>query len=209
MRTIRTKVYKFNELSEQAKQKAINNWRNQQQDYQYYFDEIVDSIKAVVELFDLKTGREYTDIRTSHIDDNILNLKGVRLYKYIVNNYSNNLFTPTYIKSIDRAVNWKQFVCKTRTAADKTKYTQIYSKQKKDNCCVLTGICYDDIILQPIYDFLKHPDTTKNFHDLFQELENAICNTVSNTEEWLNSDEFITDEIEVNGYEFKIDGTIF
>lgn len=30
--------------------------------------------KEVIELFNLKTGNEYSDIRTSHIDDNILQL---------------------------------------------------------------------------------------------------------------------------------------
>lgn len=34
MRTIRTKIYKFNELSNDAKQVAIENYRNQDNDFE-------------------------------------------------------------------------------------------------------------------------------------------------------------------------------
>ncbi len=95
MRTIRIKLYKFNELSESAKQKAIQDYRNDGNDMDIYA-EIIDSVKAMADIFNLKNGREYTDIRCSHIDDNIMELKGIRLYKYIINNYYNDLFKPVY-----------------------------------------------------------------------------------------------------------------
>lgn len=210
MRTIRTKVYQFSELSESAKQKAIEQYRNNEHYNQHYFDEIIESVKAVCELFNLKTGREWSDIRTSHIDDSILELKGVRLYKYLVNNYYGQLFTPKYIKLINRRVNWKQFICKVRKGLN-GEFTQLYSKNITNNYpnCALTGICYDDDILQPVYDFLKRPDLSMTFEDLMQGIESAINKTFRDTEEWLNSDEFITDEIEANEYEFKVDGTRF
>ncbi len=131
MRTIRTKVYQFSELSEQAKETAINWYRNGSDDNQIYFGEIIDTVKKVAELFDLKFGREYTDIRTGHIDDNILELSGVRLYKYLINNYYNSLYTPKYIKMIDRELKCRQFICKIGTGRDGNKYTQIYSKNSR------------------------------------------------------------------------------
>lgn len=209
-RTIRTKVYKFNELSQDAQQKAINYWRNENNDceYQTYFDEITDSVKAVVELFNLKTGKVYRDIRTSHIDDNILELKGVRLYKYIVNNYYNDLFKPKYIKTLDRPVKWKQFLCKIHKGRN-GEFTQIYSKLRKENCCVLTGICYDDDILAPVYEFLKRPDKNTTFADLISDIESAINKTYTDTEDYINSDEYIKETIEANEYEFLKDGKRF
>ena len=143
MKTITINLYKFSELSEEAKKTALDQYRNKQYDNQFYFDEIINSVKKVIDLFNLKTGREYTDLRHSHIDDDILNLSGVRLYKYILNNYGKQLFTPKYIKCIDREVKWKAYKCKVNTGADGNKYTLIYSKQKTDNSCVLTGVCYD------------------------------------------------------------------
>lgn len=208
MRTIRTKVYKFSELSEQAKENAINQYRNTEQYNQDYYDEITDSVKAVIELFNLKTGRQYSDLRTSHIDDTILALSGVRLYKYLVNNYYGQLFTPTYIKSIDRVVKWKPFICKVNKRSN-GEYTSIYSRQKTDNSCTLTGVCYDMDILQPVYDFLKRPDKSTTFEDLIRDIESAISKAYDNCEEWLNSDEFITDHFNGNDYEFTKDGKQF
>jgi hypothetical protein len=208
MKTIRTKVYSFSELSEEAKEKAVSQYRNKDYDYQFYYNEIIDSVKKVVDLFNLKTGREWTDIRTSDIDDNICNLSGVRLYKYIINNYGNCLFKPQYLKCIDRAVKYKAFICKINKGQN-GEYTMLYSKYKKDNSCVLTGVCYDDDILEPVYSFLARPDKSMTFEELINEVESAISKTFDNTTDWINSDEFITDEIEANDYQFTKDGKIF
>lgn len=208
MRTIRTKVYNFNELSEPAKQKAIN-WYRSANDDSYYYDDIISSAKAIVDLFGLKTGRSYTDIRTGHMDDNILELSGLRLYKYIVNNYYNNLFTPKYIKTIDRELKCKQFICKVHTGV-KGKFTQLFSKLTMVNDgCPLTGVCSDYDILQPVYDFLKKPDKSTTFEDLIKDIEHEISKTFRDTEEWVNSDEFIKDELINNEYEFTKDGNLF
>lgn len=205
MKTVTINIYNFSELSETAKQNAINNYRSQGID-QFYFDEIIDSVKKLADIFNLKFGREYTDIRTGHIDDNILQLSGVRLYKYLINNYYTDLFKPKYIRCIDRELHCKQFICKVNKYKDGKTSTFLYSKLKFDNCCVLTGVCYDDDILEPIYNFLKRPDSKTTFEDLIQDIEAAIQKTFNNTEEWLNSDEFITETIEANEYEFTEDG---
>lgn len=209
MRTVRTKVYKFNELSEQAKQKAIDTFRSNNNGVNFYAEDICNSAKKVIELFNLKTGNEYSDIRTSHIDDNILQLSGVRLYKYIINNYYSDLFTPAYIKTIYKEWHCKLFICKLKTGRDGNKYTQVYSKTKKDNSCVLTGVCYDMDILEPIYKFLEKPSKGTTFEDLMNEIGNAISKTYSDNDEWVNSDEFITETIESNDYEFTQDGRRF
>lgn len=209
MRTVRTKVYKFNELSEQAKQKAIDTFRSNDNEVNFYAEEICDSAKKVIKLFNLRTGNEYSDIRTSHIDDNILQLSGVRLYKYIINNYYSDLFTPAYIKTIYKEWHCKLFICKLKTGRDGNKYTQVYSKTKKDNSCVLTGVCYDMDILEPIYKFLEKPSKGITFEDLMNEIGNAINKTYSDNDDWVNSDEFITETIEANEYEYTQDGRRF
>lgn len=207
MRTIRIKLYKFNELSEKAKNTAIENWRSNN-DYDPSFDDIKESVKAVIELFNLKTGRTLDDIRTSHIDDFILELRGVRLYKYLINNYYNDLFEPKYIKSINGIKTGKQFIFKVHKDHKGEPYTQIYSKNLVSDCCTLTGICYDNDILQPVYDFLKKPESNTTFEDLMKDIENAITKCYRTTEEWINSDEYITETIEANEYEFTQDGKL-
>jgi len=214
MKTIRTKVYQFNELTEKAKEVAINWYRNSNDDGYLYSDEIIESVKAVCELFNLKTGREWSNIRTSHIDDNIMELKGIRLYKYIVNNYWNSLFKRKYLGCIGDNRVIKHRMSKTnfydmKKGARVNSSNFIYSNIQYDNSCTLTGVCYDMDILQPVYDFLEKPNTSTTFEDLMNEIESAISKTFQQNEEWVNSDEYITEQIESNEYDFTKDGKRF
>ncbi len=205
MKTIQLNLYKFSELSEDAKRTAIDKYKEGGQD-QLYYDELIESIRKAVDLFGLKTGGEWTDIRTGHIDDCILELSGVRLYKYLVNNYWNKLFTPKYKKSIDRAVKWKPYICKVHTARDGSKFTQLYYKHQRDNSCVLTGVCYDMDILQPFYNFLERPEKNTTYQDLINQFEHAIKKAFNDIEEWQDSDEHISAVLEINEYDFTEDG---
>ena len=214
MKTIRTKVYQFNELTEQAKEVAINWYRNDGNDGYIYADEIIESVKKVAELFNLKFGREYTDVRTSHIDDNIMELKGIRLYKYIVNNYWSSLFKRKYLGCIGDNRVIKHRMSKTnfydmKKGARVNSSNFIYSNIQYDNSCTLTGVCYDMDILQPVYDFLEKPNTSTTFEDLMNEIESAISKTFQQNEDWVNSDEYITEQIEANEYDFTKDGNRF
>lgn len=85
---------------------------------------------------------------TSNYSEEEEELCGVRLLKFIVNNYWHSLFKPkTYWHGKD------------------------FNKQRRSRIsvtedCVLTGYCADMDILKPIYDFLKAPDKHTNLHDL-------------------------------------------
>lgn len=206
MKTVSINLFKFDELSEDAQQIAIDEERNSERYLQHYFDEVTDSVKAVLNLFDLKTGRTYSDVKTSHIDDAILNLSGVRLYKYLVNNYYNSLFTPQYKGLRNRAIRGKQMIFEVRKGSNGNEYTQIYSKLRRSCDCPLTGVCYDMDILKPVLDFLKRPDKGTTFENLISETECAIRKTYENTEDWLSSDEFIKEDLQTNGIEFTEDG---
>lgn len=60
MRTIRIKLYKFNELSESAKEKAIENFRiNNYNDDEFIWDQIQDDAKEInLEIISLDDNRE-------------------------------------------------------------------------------------------------------------------------------------------------------
>ena len=213
MKQITINVYSFNELSESAKQNAIDNYRNKCYDNSFFYDEIAASVKAAIDLFGLKTGRTYTDIHYSHIDDNVLQLFGSRLCAYIYNNYGEDLFKPKYLKhgeltdvkkSFHRMRKQREI---TNNCPNKGKIlVSYYSNIQKDNSCTLTGVCYDDDILKPVYDFLSNCPSNVTFEDIIQSIESAINKTYNDCEDWLNSDEFITEELEANNYEFDEDG---
>ena len=204
MKTIRTKVYQFNELTEDAKQKAIEWYRNSSDDGQFYADEIIDSVKELADIFNLKFGREYTDIRTGHIDDNILQLQGIRLYKYIINNYYNTLFQRKTYYFCRMEDGSRMFNC---VGGNSGKY--VSKCQWEQASCPLTGVCYDMDILQPVYEFLSRPDQSTTFEDLISNIESAIQKTFENNEDYVNSDEYIIESIEANEYDFTKDGNRF
>ena len=205
MQTVLIEIFKFNELSEAAQQVAIDNYRNSGK-HCGDVGEVIDSAKAAIELFNLETGNRYSDVSTCHIDDDILELKGIRAYKYLLNNYGNELFKRAYIKHYDSHKFIPQFYCERKTYKNGNKSTFVYSRYKKTDSCVLTGVCYDDDILRPIYEFLAKPCHHTTIQDIFEELGEAIAKTFQDFEEWVNSDEYISEFFEGNDYDFTIDG---
>ena len=210
MKTITLELFKFNELSEEAKQVAIDDYRSSGK-HCGDVGEVIDSAKAAIELFNLETGRRYSDVTTCHIDEDILELKGVRAYKYILNNYGYKLFKPKFIKSIKGHKFYTQVICKRYDFSKfkngkPTLSTFIYSKNQKTDSCVLTGVCYDNDILRPVYDFLSKPCQYTTIQDIFEQLGEAIAKTFQDFEEWTNSDEYISEFFEGNDYDFTIDG---
>ena len=204
MKTVQINVYSFDELSEGAKQTALDEFRYSKNDNSYYFDEVITSVKKMADIFGLKFGRAYTDLRFSHIEDDILNLSGLRLQKYIYNNFYDELFAPKMFflwSKKEKSLKYHK--------EDFPVLKRRYSKILKTNECVLTGVCYDMDILQPVYDFLSKPDKNITLEDLFRIIEHRIDNCFYNTKEWLNSDEFITEEINASNYEFTEDGKIY
>jgi len=202
-----TNVYSFSELSNDAKETALNNYRNSNNgDSEIYSGEIIDSVKALIELFNLKIGRTYSDLRYSHLEDNILQLSGARLYKWLINNYSKNWIDRNYI-SKHKDGSFKNSYFQYKYDCVKYRKSRISVTNNLENC-PLTGVCYDMDIMQPVIDFLKKPDNS-TFEDLINGIESAISKTFNNVDKWINSDEFIKDELEANDYQFTEDGKIF
>jgi hypothetical protein len=205
MKTITIELFKFDELSEKAQQVAIENYRNGD-NHCGDVGEVINSAKAAIELFNLETGNRYSNVRHSHIEDHILELKGIRAYKYLLNNYGGELFKRACIKHYDSHKFIPQFYCERKTYKNGNKSTFVYSRYKKTDSCVLTGVCYDDDILSPVYDFLAKPCQHTTIQDIFEQLGEAIAKTFNDFEEWVNSDEYISEVFEGNDYDFTENG---
>jgi len=207
MRTVRTKIYKFEELSEDAQQKAINKHR-EVMDNDFIYDDTHKVVEAFNDVFETKEGRNsWLDVYTDHMEENILELKGLRLQKYLWNNYKNQLFKGKYYSLWSKKdISYKYHkngypVLKSR-----------YSKVLKQNSCVLTGMCYDDDMLQPIYDFLEKrnfSNCTITFYHLINDCFDELRKTVENEIDYRNTDDAIIEEIKANDYEFTENGNIF
>lgn len=207
MRTIRTKIYSFNELSKESQANAIENYRNNNLDHDFIYNEAYDSVKAFNELFNTKEGRNsWLNVYTDHINDEILELTGLRLQKYILNNFGYKLFKGKYYSLWSKKEKSFKYH-KEGFPVLKQRYSRVI---KNETSCVLTGVCYDDDILQPIYDFLelRSFDST-NFYHLLNNCFDSLKKSIDNEINYRNTDECIIEEIEANEYEFLKDGTQF
>lgn len=208
MRTVRTKIYKFEELKKDAQQIAIDHYRNNYLNNDFIYDDAYNTVKEFNSVFNTEEGRNsWLDVYTDHINDEILELKGFRLQKYIWNNYKNQLFKGKYYslwskKDISYKYHKEGYpVLKVR-----------YSKVLKQSSCVLTGMCYDDDMLQPIYDFLEKRDfsnCTITFYHLLNDCFDELRKSIENEIDYRNTDDAIIEEIKANDYEFTENGNIF
>ncbi len=141
-----------------------------------------------------------------------MDLTGQRLATYIWNNYKNDLFKGKYY---NYESNTKEQIKHKRIKSVFYKNSGLwgnyyYSAITLEHSCVLTGWCYDDDILDPIYNFLNKPSKDgSNFRDLLEDCITSICKSVENEIEYRNTDEYIKEHIEANEYEFTKEGNRF
>ena len=200
MRTIELKLFKFDELDENAQQTAIDHFRNLG-DLYHWHNENQETLKAFIDLFPVNVsnweyGYRYSINWTFTDNEDIESLSGVRLLKYLINNYGNTLFKGKYYSTPGFHVDGKFF------------YKKRYSNCQTESSCVLTGYGIDDDILEPIYKFLKAPDTNITFYDLMNDCLQSWVFACHNDFEGAYTDESIKDTITANEYEFLDDGTL-
>jgi hypothetical protein len=191
MREKTIKLYTFDELTDQAKQKAIE-WYRSINDEIFWQSETFDSLKAVFErvgirIRDYDLGIDgYSYIRFD-LNDSIAELKGVRAFTWL----ENNLFSKLRL---------------TRNA---------YLKNRKNNLkygykvnaipsCPLTGYYADETFLESLKKDALNGNTLK---ECFQHLALVYVNVLQSEYDYQNSAEYITETIQCNQYEFLEDGT--
>jgi hypothetical protein len=212
MRTISKNVYPFDELSPEAKEKAINYMRQLEYEDPWFIDEVNQTFEKFAELFGIKWNNiDYEEPYRNDYDltfsDDILNLTGVRLSKYIWNNYKKQLFKKKYYPV---KANYPLFHrrVKSITYNNGNTFNGYYSAVQLEHSCVLTGITYDEDILQPIYEFLNNPKENVNIETLMNDCIYSLCGAVQDEINYRLSDESLTETIQANEYEFSEEGML-
>lgn len=190
MKTVTVKVYSFAELSEDSKEFVLENQRKNTELGSYWQDENLESLTMILKFFDWKitnVSLDYSSASASSIDIFFKTeydgagsmLSGVRLWKYINKNY----------------------------VGSKELYGVFDGKENGHT--IFTGYCADNIIVQPVYDFMKKPSNI-SFKEL---MEQSVKEYLKYMEEDYNNqrtDEFIIEDMSNNGpYEFYVTGQIF
>ena len=206
MKTIEKILYSFDELSYKAKEKAMNKYY-ESEDFFYIWDDAHETVEAFCDKTIVRTSiNSWLEPNFNHIEDSILNLTGVRLMKYFINNFD-FLYKPKYLKSYDEHKTHRMI--KNKIAINTGhKYSLAYSNIQKETSCNLTGVCYDDDFLKPIYDFLQKPTKNKTFEDIISDCFYCLKNSIESEIEAKQTIESFAELCDMNNYYFTEDGTM-
>jgi len=206
MRTETITVYSISELSDSAKQKAHRQYLNKGFEY-FWLDEYLASLKKFAEYFNLKIKNyslggydcivEYSLMSIDNQDE-IENLSGLRLARYIHNNFYYYMFKGKYYSL------WSKTDKNPKNNLEKLKSR--HSKIQLVCDCPFTGMCGDMDLLHPILEFLKKPDSRITFTDLMDQCINNFIKSVESDCEYQESLQYFIEHAEANAYEFTEDG---
>ena len=191
--TICIEAYEYDELSDSAKETALDNLS---QMFDFWGDDHKAVLDAFVEIFpvtvkDWEYGNRCNMSFTLDVYDDIAELSGIRLLKYLWNNYKNDLYKGKYYA---KYINGK--------------IVSRHSKIRLDSCCPLTGYYTDDDILAPIFEFMNMPYHYVDFYDLMRDcLWNWVHAGDIEYQSWY-SEESLTDMADVNDLYFDKHGNI-
>jgi len=185
-------VFSITELSEKAKEKAIENYRSKNYEI-FNANEIFESLKTLFEVcngvrlndYSLGEYNSYLDIQFNR--DEVGELSEKRALAWIENNLLCELRIPDGIHAKYR---------------DYMRYGQYY-RANMIQPCPFTGICYDEDFLQSLLKDIKEGSTLK---EAFEGLASEYQRIINNEIEYQNSEAYIVEHMEVNEYEFTEEG---
>ena len=204
------KVYEYNELSEKAKETAYESWRDAQYNGWGYpwGDEFKKSMEEFAKTFNLKlTDWQFSDCSPSYIDfevevgkyweynEDVENLSGIRLYKYIYNLLKNEWVEPNSKFHVYKNGKHMKFIDsgsqKVYEKNGKVRYSNIFREDNEEEYYSLpfTGSFADDYYRDIIIKFMKRPDTQTTYRDLMERAFNKLIRYYLDDEEYFYSED--------------------
>ena len=191
MKTKTINIYSYAELSEEAKENALQNYRGKHNEI-FWQEEILESLKGLfkncsdISLKDYSLGEYNSWIKVEFTNEEVENFTGKRAMAWIENNLLSNIRISYY--------------------GEKRKELRQYGSgyyANKIKPCPFTGVCYDEDFLDCL---LKDIKEGCDLETSFKELATAYKKIINNEWEYQNSEEYISEHFEANEYEFDIDG---
>jgi hypothetical protein len=200
--TITKNVYCFDELSEDAKQAVLDNFRNDHFLLAWQ-DENEETVKAIANKFGWTysaysyDGVSYS-VEYDMDDEDAALLSGKRAMAYIWNNFVSVAMQPkTYwlnnVLYCDGRKNW--------TRKSKINFTI--------DDCPFTGYCMDCCFSEAWRDWKKTFSTKSTVQDFLDSVADRLSKDWTSDNEYQLSDDGIKELIDANDYEFLEDGKLF
>lgn len=214
MRTIEIKLFAFDELNADAQQEAIRNYRiSDNFNHDQVWSEAEETVEVFNTVFNLNSGHRSWLEYSENFEDSILDLKGLRLRTWLINNHFYDVFKGRYYgKLVNTFKDGKAIPVSSEHPAG-VRHVKRYSKAMFEYGCSLTGVCYDMDILDPIVKFLEYKPENRDQYDetsitnLLDECFDSLRKSIDSEIEGRMEDDYIIQEIEANELEFLEDGT--
>ena len=191
MRTKTIEIYSINELSDEAKEHAIQEYRENNQEI-FWADEILESLKGLfkncsgVFLKNYSLGEYNSWIMVDFTNEEVENLSGKRAMAWVENNLLSHIRIPYSGEKRKKLSQYGQ-----------------YYRAGMIKPCPFTGYCADDDFLDSLLKDIKEgADLKTAFEGLASEYQKIINNEI----EYQNSEEYIVEHMEANEYEFDKEG---
>ena len=206
MKEIKVKLYSFDELSDDAKENAIEKAR--ERNCAWYWDNVSEEINALSDIAytmgaDKNVRYEFSTCSPSYIEfsfgDIADGLKDIRALKYIYNNFISPFVKGKYYSTNGEYINGKYH------------YKYKYSKAIKEFSSV-SGM-YIDFVIHDVY--LEYIDKAKrhisfDVDDFIDDVEDRLCKTILEAAEEYDSKENWRERLLDNEDEiYNEDGTIY
>lgn len=169
------KVYQLAELPENIQQKIFEKWQGIQSEFIEYPREAKDALKKFCDLF-CSSDVIIRDTDNYIISDDLENMTGLRLSKWLYNNLNEKITPGKYYSLWSKTTqnpHWTE-----NGSAPWGKLKSRHSKILKERNCPLTGMYYDHVLLEPIYKQIDSHDPKCDLDDIlkssFHNLERAV-----------------------------------
>jgi len=204
MKTVRVKIYKFEELDLAAQQFAIEQRRKTVDNFHIY-DEGEKSVDAFNEILNLENGRNSWLEYRHNFKDEVANLRGVRLLAYIENNFDELLRERKYRRQMksETPIYHKCVIVRRRCGTIRNVFK---SNMFFENSCLLTGVWCDDYLTEPFIKFTQNPCEQTTLIDLIDEAFENMRSGLENASDYLYSDEAITEDLINNDLDYLKSG---
>lgn len=218
MKEITVRLFDYDELSDEAKKKAHEDWLSQGHEH-FWGGEVRDTLKKLEEEFGIEVTRWSYDscsydcgtIRFENWNDDQLALAGERARAFLWNNFGHLLLTGRYYSKFHG----------TKHAHSKFWFDRVY-----DGTCPLTGVCFDNDALDPLAYFcfgVKWDEKAKKrvmvphderwrwrsttVEEIIRDCVDSLFKSARQDCEYQDSEEYFAEMCEANGWTFEEDGT--
>lgn len=194
MKKVEIEVFQFEELEHEIQDRLAEDYDVYEESENAY-SEAEDTVNKFLELFpDLTTStRPWLDPYTGRMEDYLVTLNGLRLRTWLINNIGPKIYKPKFLYKGAIGIN-------TRSR---------YSNVQVESSCPLTGVCWDEDILEPIHKVIKWED---GYRDLcmvhvieycFDNLRKSLINSA----EYYNSVEYAKEQMKMEDKWYTKNGT--